>query len=240
MRAIGYFREISRWMEQQSEAFLDFCKRNSFEAGATFIDTKAESDQPGFRQMVDFVRHMEGNGLTLVVVPDIVTLGSGAVEAMRRYYQLASLNVPIIGVDTGDELSPHLLETWSEIRANGRLGDRCAPRCAQGRQGRGAWAAALRLQGRPAQRLEPVPEEAVVVRYIFRLYLRKARHPPDRPPPERGSLSNPPRRQLEHGHDPRHPAQPRLPGHVCRFGVRVPGSHPPWSPRRTSAACRSG
>ena len=39
MRAIGYFRETKeRSLAGQSEAFLAFCKKNGFEAAATFLD----------------------------------------------------------------------------------------------------------------------------------------------------------------------------------------------------------
>ena len=45
MRAIGYFRETKRQsLADQSESFLEFCRRNGYEATATFLDAKTQSD----------------------------------------------------------------------------------------------------------------------------------------------------------------------------------------------------
>ena len=118
MRAIGYFRETKgRSLADQSEAFIRFCKANGFEAAATFLDSKDNGDLSGFRQMIDFARQQEGQGFLLLVVPDLLTLGAGPVEAARRYFQLTSLNIPIVGIDDGNEISAALLETWAAARS---------------------------------------------------------------------------------------------------------------------------
>ena len=107
MRAIGYFRETKgRTLADQSEAFLDFCKQNGFEAAATFLDAKSEQDQAGFRQIVDFIRQQEGKGFLLVVLPKLETLGNSPVEAMRRYFQISSLGVAATRIDTGTDRRP--------------------------------------------------------------------------------------------------------------------------------------
>ena len=174
MRAIGYFREQrGGTLAEQSEAFLEFCKHNGFEAAATFLDTKADSEQPGFRQLVDFVRAQEGNGFLMVVVPDLKTLGASPVEAMRRYFQLSSFGMPIVGIDTGGELSHDLVVTWSQIRANGSLGDRVkAAMRKKAVKGEALGRPPFGYRVGPKRRLVIVAEEGTIVRYIFRLYLK--------------------------------------------------------------------
>src|SRR5258708_10898948 len=112
MRAIGSFRETKDGsLAAQSEAFLAFCKKNGFEAAATFIDTRADQELPGFRQLMDFVRQQEGQGFLLVVVPQFMTLGASPVEAARRYFQLSSLGVRSVSIDNENEIARCLVAT---------------------------------------------------------------------------------------------------------------------------------
>jgi DNA invertase Pin-like site-specific DNA recombinase len=174
MRAIGYFRETKdHSLADQSEAFIEFCKRNGFEAAATFLDNKDNGELSGFRQMMEFAKHQEGQGFLLLVVPDLLTLGSGPVEAARRYFQLASLNIPIIGIDDGNEISAALLETWASVRANGGVGDRVkAAMRRKAVKGEALGRPPYGYKVGPKRRLVVVPEEGSIVRYIFRLYLK--------------------------------------------------------------------
>jgi len=78
----------------------------------------------------------------------------------------------------------------------------------------------------PRRRLELVPEEAVVVRYIFRLYLRRAGHPQDR-----RSAQQRKRRHSPGGRWSMVTVRDILRnraylGHYSRFGTTVTGSHP--------------
>lgn len=174
MRAIGYFREANgRNLADQSEAFLEFCKGNGFEAAATFLDTKGDPDQPGFRQLIDFSRHQEASGFLLVVVPELQTLGTGPVEAMRRYLQLSSLGIPVVGVDNGADPAGDLVEAWSHVRASDTVGDKVkAAMRRKAVKGEALGRPPYGYRVGPKRRLVVVPDEGSVVRYIFRLYLK--------------------------------------------------------------------
>jgi len=174
MRAVGYFRETeSRSLAEQSESFLEFCKSNGFEAAATFLDPGSRPEARGFRQMLEFVRLQSPQGFLLVAVSDLMSLGSGPTEAVRRYFQLASLGVPIISLNDEADLATDLLRIWSRNRSNGSVGERVKAAMRQ-KAVRGE------VLGRPPygyrvgmrRRLVIVPMEGSVVRYIFRLYLK--------------------------------------------------------------------
>src|SRR5207249_10446600 len=125
MRAVGYFRETkSRTLAEQNESFLEFCKSNGFEAAATFLDPGARPEVPGFRQMLGFVRQQSTHGFLLVAVSDLMSLGNGPTEAVRRYFQLVGLGVPIISLNDEGDLSTDLLRIWSRNRSNGSVGGR--------------------------------------------------------------------------------------------------------------------
>ena len=116
MRAIGYFRESKRRsLAEQSEAFIQFCNDNGFEAAATFLDADRNGENPGFRQLLDFARQQGPRGFLVVVVPDLATLGDGHNDAARRYFQLSTVGVPIVRIATidGDQISPNLDGTLS-------------------------------------------------------------------------------------------------------------------------------
>jgi hypothetical protein len=122
---------------------------------------------------MDVVRGQEGSGFLLLVVPDVMTLGGTPTEAMRRYFQLASLSVPMVAMDGQEDLSASVVDTWGNVRVNGTLGDRV--KAAMRRK-----AVKGEALGRPPygyrvgsnRRLAIVPDEGSVVRYIFRLYLK--------------------------------------------------------------------
>lgn len=172
MRALGYFRETrERPLSDQSEAFLAFCLANGFETAATFLDSKADNEAAGFHQLMDFARLQETDGY-LLVVPDLMTLGSGPVEAARRYFQMCSLGVPIISIDNGNEISSELLETWASSRVNG-VGDRVkAAMRRKAVKGEALGRPPYGYRVGPKRRLVVVPDEGSIVRYIFRLYLK--------------------------------------------------------------------
>jgi site-specific DNA recombinase len=230
MRAIGYFREQkSGTLAEQSEAFLAFCKQNEFEAAATFLDARAETDQHGFRQLIEFVRAQEGNGFLVVVVPDLKTLGMSPVEAMRRYFQVSSLGIPIVGIDTGAEIAQDVVVVWSQIRANGTLGDRVkAAMRKKAVKGEALGRPPFGYKVGPKRRLVIVSEEGTIVRYIFRLYLKDGL-----------GIRRIARRLNEEGIRTRRGGlwsmvtvrdilrNRAYVGTYSRFGVRVPASHAP-------------
>src|SRR2546427_13092405 len=104
MRAVGYFRDTkSRTLAEQSESFLEFCNSNGFEAAATFLDPGSRPEAPGFRQMLEFVRLQSPHGFLLVAGCDLISLGSGATEAVRRYFQIARPGVSFIRLNDKSE-----------------------------------------------------------------------------------------------------------------------------------------
>lgn len=230
MRSIGYFREAkSRTLAEQSEAFLDFCKRNGFEAAATFLDTKADQEQHGFRQMVDFIRQQEGKGFLIVVLPDLETLGNTAVEAMRRYFQIASLGISVVRIDTGGDIASEVVETWGHLKENGSVGDKVkAAMRRKAVKGEALGRPPYGYRVGPKRRLVIVADEGSVVRYIFRLYLKDGL-----------GIRRIARRLNEDGLRTRRDGlwsmvtvrdilrNRAYVGTYSRFGVRVPASHAP-------------
>lgn len=174
MRAVGYFRNArARSLAEQSESFLEFCRSNGFEAAATFMDTGAQPEPQGFRQMLDFIRIQGSQGFLLIAVSDLMSLGGGPTEAVRRYFQLASLGVPIISLDDGVDLSLDLLQIWTRHRSNGGVGERVkAAMRRKAMQGEALGRPPYGYRVGSRRRLVIIAEEGSVVRYIFRLYLK--------------------------------------------------------------------
>ncbi|KPK22103.1 MAG: hypothetical protein AMJ76_00785, partial [Dehalococcoidia bacterium SM23_28_1] len=175
MRAVGYFRETdgSQSLAEQSRAFLDFCRQNGYEAVATFLDaTAAASDCAGYRQLIDFLKERPDRGFTMVVIPSLTSLGSDLWEAARRYFQLASLGVKVMCLEDGADPGSTLLGLWAE-KKDERLGQKVqAAMRRKAVKGEVLGRPPFGYRVGPRRRLEIVPEEASVVRYIFRLYLR--------------------------------------------------------------------
>jgi len=102
-----------------------------------------------------------------------MNLGGAPTEAVRRYFQMVSLGVPIVSLNDGADLAVDLLQIWSRHRSNGSVGERV--KAAMRRK-----AVKGEVLGRPPygyrvgtrRRLVIVTEEGSVVRYIFRLYLK--------------------------------------------------------------------
>jgi len=235
MRAIGYFRETrGQSLADQSEAFLAFCKTNGYEAAAAFLDGKTETKgdgdaTAGFRQLVDFTRHQAPGGFLVVVVASLGSLGESITEAARRYFQLATIGVLIISIETGEDVSTPLLEKWSEHRAAGSLGDKVkAAMRRRAIKGEALGRPPYGYKVGPKRRLVVVPEEGSVVRYIFRLYLKDGL-----------GIRRIARRLNEEGYRTRRSGlwsmvtvrdilrNRAYVGTYSRFGVRVPASHAP-------------
>jgi len=228
MRAIGYFRESAprgETLAQQNRAFLEFCEREGYEVAGSFVDAPSSNGHaPGFRQLVAFLRERD-RGFVVVVVPSIAALGGDLRDAARRYFQIEGLGAQIATM-TG---TPDLMTAWSSQDVNSRLGDRV--RAAMRKK-----AVKGEVLGRPPygykvgnrRRLELIPEEAVVVRYIFRLYLNEGMgirliarrlNGEDLKTRRGGNWSMVSIRDILRNR--------AYLGTYLRFGVRVPGSHPP-------------
>jgi DNA invertase Pin-like site-specific DNA recombinase len=230
MRAIGYFRETkSLSLADQSESFLEFCRKNGYEALAAFLDAKAEAEQPGFGRMVEFIKQQSAHGFLIVVVPNFLGLGGAPTECARRYFQLTSLGIPIIAMDRGEDVSTALIAIWAGQRSNGSLGERVkAAMRRKAVKGEALGRPPFGYRVGPTRRLVIVPEEGSVVRYIFRLYLKDGlgirlisrRLNEDDLRTRRGGLwSMVTVRDILRNR--------AYIGTYARFGVRVPASHPP-------------
>jgi site-specific DNA recombinase len=232
MRAVGYFRERKgdKSLAEQNKLFLEFCSNNGYEAAAVFLDASPAPDNvPGFRQMVEFLRSQRQRGFLLVAVPDLGGLGENLTEAARRYFQLSSLGVGVVAMNGSGDIEDDLLKRWAADRGNGRLGARV-------REAMRKKAVKGEALGRPPYgyrvgprgRLQVVPEEGSVLRYIFRLYLK-----------DNLGIRRIARRLNEEGIRTRRGwlwsmvtvrdmlRNRAYLGTYSRFGVRVPASHPP-------------
>jgi site-specific DNA recombinase len=231
MRAIGYFRETRTLsLAEQSEAFLEFCRTNGYEAAAAFLDGKVDGESTaGFRQLLDFARQQASGGFLVVVVAALSSLGDSITEAAKRYFQLATIGVPIISIDTGDDVSAPLLQKWSEHRAAGSLGDKVkAAMRRRAIKGEALGRPPYGYKVGPKRRLVVVSEEGSVVRYIFRLYIKDGL-----------GIRRIARRLNEEGLRTRRNGlwsmvtvrdilrNRAYVGTYSRFGVRVPASHAP-------------
>jgi len=174
VRAVGYFRETggSQPLAEQSRTFLDFCRQNGYEAAATFLDAAASDDCAGYRQLIDFLKQRPDRGFTVVVIPSLTSLGGDLWEAARRYFQLVSLGVKVMCLEDGADPGATLLSLWTE-KKDERLGQKVqAAMRRKAVKGEVLGRPPFGYRVGPRRRLEIVPEEAAVVRYIFRLYLR--------------------------------------------------------------------
>jgi site-specific DNA recombinase len=232
MRAIGYFRESAQRGEslaQQNKAFLEFCEREGYEVAGSFVDVASSNGHaPGFRQLVSFLRERD-KGFVVVVVPSIEALGGDLRDAARRCFQIEGLGARLAPMTGTADPAAALVSAWTAQDANSRLSDRV--RAAMRRK-----AVRGEVLGRPPygykvgsrRRLELIPEEAVVVRYIFRLYLQEGMgirliarrlNNEDLKTRRGGNWSMVSIRDILRNR--------AYLGTYSRFGVRVPGSHPP-------------
>ena len=233
MKAVGYFRAPApgskgETLAAQNKEFLDFCERQGYEAQVTFVETADGNGHRGsFRQLVDYLRQPD-KGFIVVVARSLTGLGVNVKESVRRYFQLEGLGAQVTFLSGGEHPLDELVKLWSAESGGARLSERV--RAAMRRK-----AVKGEVLGRPPygykvgnrRRLELVPEEAVVVRYLFRLYLHEglgirliARR-----------LNEEELRTRRGGNWSMVSIRDILRNRVylgtySRFGVRVPGSHP--------------
>ncbi len=235
MKAIGYFVEGARRagarrpIGDQNRAFLDFCTRQGYEVAGTFLDTDdREPDDSGFRQMLHFLQRSD-HGFTVVVIDGLGSLGSDLGRAAMKLLTIENLGVQVLSAHTGRDAVRELVNTWADRGEGTPVSEKV--RTAMRRK-----AVNGEVLGRPPygyrvgprHRLELVPDEAIVVRYIFRLYLQEdmgirkiAGQLNSEAVPTRsgGKWSMVTIRDLLRNR--------AYLGTYTRFGVKVPGSHPP-------------
>jgi len=235
VKAVGYFLEgarrngARRAIGDQNRAFLEFCTHEGYEVAATFLDAE-DHDPPdaGFRQMLTFLRR-EGRGFMLVAVDGMGVLGHDLGHAAMRLLTIESTGVAVVSIATGRDVAKDIVSAWAERGADTPVSEKV--RSAMRRK-----AVRGEVLGRPPygyhvgprRRLELVPEEAVVVRYIFRLYLQEGMgirkiagqlNEENVPTRRGGRWSMVSVRDLLRNRV--------YLGTYARFGVKVPGSHPP-------------
>ena len=189
MIAVGYFREPSRQATRQkggaearpesigaqNRRFLDYCETQGYEVATTFAEEHGSAGGPAFAQLVEYLKRPE-KGFVIVVSPSPVTLADDAVVGAARCLQVEHLGAQLQFIDAeiagGDALGA-ILETWADSH-NDELREKV--RSALRRK-----AVRGEVLGRPPygyrvgpkNRLDVVDDEAVVVRYIYRLYLHE-------------------------------------------------------------------
>lgn len=176
MRAVGYFRESTAGprssIGQQNRRFLDFCEEQGFEVAATFSE---DGKQPtnAFAQLLQYLKEPE-KGFILVVTPAPANFAEDHVVAAARCLQLEHLGARVQfmdGLKDGDALQA-ILANFSAGHEDGmreKVKTALRKKAVRGE-----------VLGRPPygykvgsrNRLEVIDDEAVVVRYIFRLYLQ--------------------------------------------------------------------
>ncbi len=232
MKAIGFFREPaprtkSETLSAQNRSFLEFCDRLGYDVAVTFVETADPNGRSGFRQLVDYLRKAD-RGFVVVVARSLGTIGTDRQEAVRRFFQLQSLGANVSFMEGADDPIDDMVRACLDDPSREKLGERV--RAAMRRK-----AVRGEVLGRPPfgykvglrRRLELVQEEAVVVRYIFRMYLQEGM-----------GIRLIARRLNAEGMRTRRGGNWSMVsirdilrnrvylGTYSRFGVRVPGSHP--------------
>ena len=179
MRAVGYFAEgarrngVKRSIAEQNHAFSEFCARQGYEIAGTFLDTEDEgAETAGFNQMLHFLGRAD-RGFTVVAVDSLGALGKDLGQSALRLLEIEQTGCQVLIASSGHEAFKELVDTWAD-RGDG------TPVSEKVRSAMRRKAVKGEVLGRPPygyrvgprRRLELVPEEAVVVRYIFRLYLQ--------------------------------------------------------------------
>jgi site-specific DNA recombinase len=232
MKAIGFFREPASHskgesLSAQNKAFLEFCDQHGYDVVVTFVETADSNGRSGFRQLIDYLRKPD-LGFVVIVARSLGMMGSDRQEGARRYFQLESLGANVAFMDGTKDAVEDMVRVWRDDPSREKLGERV--RAAMRRK-----AVRGEVLGRPPfgykvglrRRLELVQEEAVVARYIFRMYLQEGM-----------GIRLIARRLNAEGMRTRRGGNWSMVsirdilrnrvylGTYSRFGVRVPGSHP--------------
>ncbi len=233
MRAVGFFVESKKRRSgvssvgEQNRMFLDYCTREGYEVAATFLETETDGAPGGFEQMLSFLRR-DGSGFTIVAVESVAALGSDLGRAAMRLLAIEATGAKVVGMTDGREALQSIVEAWADRGDGTPVSERV--RSAMRRKavrGEALGRPPFGYRVGPRRKLELVPEEAQVIRYIFRLYLQEGL-----------GVRRIAGRLNSEGIKTRRGGQWSMVtvrdilrnrvylGTYSRFGVKVPGSHP--------------
>jgi site-specific DNA recombinase len=187
MRAVGYFREPSATalksqggkaesISHQNRRFLDYCEEQGYDVATTFSEESGSAGGPAFAQLIEYLKRPE-KGFMIVVSPAPANLADDTVVAAARCLQVERLGAKLQFMDNdgsvdGDPLDS-IVKSWSNSRSDEvreKVKSALRRKAVRGEVlGRPPYG----YHVGPRNRLEVVDEEAVVVRYIFRLYLHE-------------------------------------------------------------------
>lgn len=237
MKALGYFRVAPdsamavgpSSLVEQEKAFFRFCEEHGYQPVATFVDVDAPEKKahPEYLRMLDYLHEME-KGFVVVVVKNIDRLSSNPQETLRYILEMENMGAKVMSIDEAstDALSS-AMKSWSRKRTRVGVAEkiRNAMR-AKAIRGEGLGRPAYGYRIAKDGKFHVVPEEATIVKLIYRLYTEEklgirlvARHLNEKGIKTRrggnwnmvtirGILRN--RTYL---------------GTYNRFGMRIPGSH---------------
>ena len=180
MRALCYFHaDVTLPKEDPASEtaiarrFRAYCAEKRHTDKGVFQDDTAGNDRPAFKQMVD---HIRTSGLAyLVVIPNVTHLGSQFEEQVERILRLDSLSCQVICDDsvTSDPLQAALKALNNKASTNERRERIVAGMRAKAAKGLGLGKTPFGYRIGAEGVLEPVAEEAKVVRGIYKLYLNE-------------------------------------------------------------------
>lgn len=228
-RAVGYFRDDPRAdglsVAEQQRRFLAYCHERNLQVADTFTELQSDDERTAFRQMLELLR--VAADVPTVIVTSIDRFGKDMREAARAYFQVTALGGRVVTLTEERDPTASLVLGWRGREERERLGEKV--RAAMRRK-----AVKGEALGRPPygyrvglrHRLEPVPDEAALVRYMYRLYTVEGL-----------GIRLIARRLNEEGYRTRRSGAWSMVtirdilrnraylGTYARFGVRVPGSH---------------
>lgn len=176
MNAVGYFRETQAsrvpTLAQQNRRFLDYCESQGYEVATTFAEESRGAASSAFAKLIEYLKRPE-KGFLIVVAPSVNVLADNVAQAAANCLQIERLGAQLRFIEEAGDRDPlaTILATWSaghsdEMRE--KVKDALRRKAVRGE-----------VLGRPPygyhvgskNRLELVDDEAVVIRYIYRLYL---------------------------------------------------------------------
>jgi site-specific DNA recombinase len=178
VKALGYFRQpaddrSAASLARQQRAFLDACERQGYEVAATFSEeAQAAEESPAFGRLLELLRRPD-KGFVVVLLQSPEVLADDPNTAAARFLEIESLGARVeFLTPDGDPLSA-LLAAWSRRQEDGLSAKVRSAMKRKAVKGEVLGRPPYGYRVGPRNRLQLVQEEAVVVRYIFRLYLHE-------------------------------------------------------------------